>query len=56
MPLEDRIQELCAQAAEEKDPEKIALLMAELRAALREHQRDAGALAMMYRKLFDDAA
>jgi|SRR5580692_499994 hypothetical protein len=35
--LEDRIRELCAQAIAAQDPESLRVVLAELRAALREH-------------------
>jgi uncharacterized protein involved in exopolysaccharide biosynthesis len=52
MPLDERIQELCTLAVTEHDPEKLAKILAELKAALREHQRQTSALAQAYRRLF----
>jgi uncharacterized coiled-coil protein SlyX len=56
MQLEERIQQLCARAVAEKDPETLAEVLAELKAALREQQRQTAAMALRYRKLFKDAA
>jgi hypothetical protein len=54
MRLEEHIQRLCAQAIAETDPEKLALVLAELKAALREHQLEASNLLFLHRKLFND--
>lgn len=56
MPLDERIQELCTLAVTEHDPERLAKILAELKAALREHQREISAFAHAYRKLFNDIA
>ena len=56
MRLEERIQELCARAVAEKDPNKLVELMAELTAALREHRRETEAMLLLHRKLFKDVA
>jgi hypothetical protein len=56
MHLDERIQKLCSQVVAEKDPEKLAALLSELREALREHQRGTGAMVFRYRKLLKEAA
>lgn len=56
MRLEERIQELCAQAVAEKDPEKLAQILGELTTALREHRRETETMLFLHRKLFTDVA
>ena len=56
MQLEERIQELCAQVVAEKDPEKLAQGLADLKTALREYQAETAAMALRYRALFKDVA
>ena len=56
MRLEERIQELCAQAVAEKDPEKLAQILSELTASLREHRHETETMLFLHRKLFTDIA
>ena len=56
MQLEERIQELCARVVAERDSEKLAEALAELKAALHEYQRGTADMALRYRKLFEDVA
>ena len=56
MLLDERIQGLCARAVSEQDPGKLAEILADLKVALRDHQREATALLHAHRKLFEDVA
>jgi hypothetical protein len=56
MQPEERIQQICARVVEEKDPATLAELLAELKEALRLHQRQTTAMVLMHRKLFKDVA
>ena len=56
MQSEERIQELCARIVAERDSEKVAELLAELKTSLREYQRGTADMALRYRKLFEDVA